>query len=61
VLAPSASEQLNLDAIYFNIEVDKWPTTERLVRCVYRLDINEFRGQENLQLIIQYMEPCGAE
>jgi len=61
VLAPSASEPLNLDAIYFNIEVDKWPTTERLVRCVYRLDINEFRGQENLQLIIQYMEPCGTE
>jgi single-stranded-DNA-specific exonuclease len=58
-LAPVSSEHLTLDAIYFNVDLEKWPTTERLVRCVYQLDINEFRGRENLQLIIQYMEPSG--
>ena len=56
LLAPVLSEHLTLDAIYFNADLEKWPTTERLVRCVYRLDINEFRGRENLQLMIQYME-----
>jgi single-stranded-DNA-specific exonuclease len=57
-LAPVSSEQL-IDGIYFNANLQKWPTAERLVRCVYRLGINEFRGRENLQLIIQYMEPSG--
>jgi len=27
------------------------------VRCVYRLDINEYRGQQSLQLMIQFLEP----
>lgn len=51
--APSATP---LDGIYFNIDSEQWPTTATRVRCVYRLDINEFRGRESLQMIIQYME-----
>ena len=57
-LTPETSERL-IEAIYFNVDLQKWPTEQSRVRCVYRLDINEYRGRENLQLIIQYMEPCG--
>jgi single-stranded-DNA-specific exonuclease len=57
VLAPEDDQSQQLDGIYFNIDTNQWPTTETRVRCVYRLDINEFRGRENLQLLIQYMTP----
>ena len=43
--------------IYFNIDTEQWPTTATRVRCVYRLDINQFRGRESLQLLVQYMQP----
>jgi single-stranded-DNA-specific exonuclease len=57
VLAPEDDQSQQLDGIYFNIDTNQWPTSESRVRCVYRLDINEFRGRENLQLLIQYMTP----
>ena len=57
VLSPTSAQQLTIDGIYFNVDTQQWPTAEGLVRCVYRLDINEYRGQENLQLMIVYMEP----
>ncbi len=47
-----------LDAIAFNIDTRQWPdqsVTE--VEAVYRLDINEFRGQRNLQLMIEQLQP----
>ena len=40
------------DAIVFNIEPSEWPDVDDLVHIAYRLDINYFRGQENLQLMI---------
>jgi single-stranded-DNA-specific exonuclease len=58
VLSPTTAQQLTIDGIYFNVDTEKWPATEGLVHCVYRLDINEFRGQENLQLLILHMESC---
>jgi single-stranded-DNA-specific exonuclease len=61
VLAPLDDESQQLDGIYFNIDVDQWPIAENRVRCVYRLDINEFRGRENLQLLIQYMAPVNSD
>jgi single-stranded-DNA-specific exonuclease len=57
VLAPDSMASQSIDGIYFNIDNEKWPTTATRVRCVYRLDINEFRGRESLQLLIQYMAP----
>lgn len=57
VLAPVDDESQQLDGIYFNIDIDQWPTSITTVHCVYRLDINEFRGRETLQLLIQYMAP----
>jgi single-stranded-DNA-specific exonuclease len=56
-LSPDAGKAVVIDGIYFNIDSQIWPSTATKARCVYRLDINEFRGRENLQLLIQYMEP----
>jgi len=47
-----------LDAIAFNVDTRRWPdesVTE--LDLVYRLDINEFRGQRNLQLMIEQLLP----
>lgn len=46
------------DAIHFNADLDCWPSDKHQdVICVYRLEINEFRGQETLQLVIEHMAP----
>lgn len=57
MLATDTAPQRAIDAIYFNVDIDKWPSGETLVHCVYRLEINEYRGRESLQLVILYMEP----
>nr|WP_051085409.1 single-stranded-DNA-specific exonuclease RecJ [Hahella ganghwensis] len=48
---------LMLDGIQFNVDpsinYDQW----RKVRLVYKLDINRFRGEINLQLLVDYSEP----
>ena len=49
---------LALDAIAFNVEPDVWPNASiNRVRAVYRLDINEFRGQRSLQLMVEWFKP----
>ncbi len=59
VLSPPADGRLLLDAIAFNVDRSCWPNEDvREVRLVYRLDINEFRGQRNLQLLVEHIEPC---
>jgi single-stranded-DNA-specific exonuclease len=48
---------LAIDAIWFNIDTALWPDTSvQRVRVVYRLDVNEFRGQRNLQLMVDHLE-----
>ena len=48
-----------LDAIAFNIDREIWPnTTVETVRLVYQLSVNRYRGRENLQLIVRYLEPA---
>lgn len=50
-------EQLHIDAIAFNVDVNKWPNEEvKQVKLAYKLDINEFRGQTNLQLLVMSLE-----
>ena len=62
VLAPQNQPQLAIDAIWFNIDTAAWPNhSAGIVRCVYRLDINEFRGQESLQLLVQHMQVTNHE
>ena len=56
VLSHPSAPHINLDAIYFNMDTQQWPNASAThAKCVYRLDINEFRGQEKLQLVVQYL------
>ncbi len=47
------------DAIAFNVDLEQWPdsTIER-VKLAYRLDVNRYRDQESLQLMVEYLEPA---
>lgn len=60
VLATDAARQQLVDAIAFNIDVRAWPNhaAER-VRLAYRLDVNEFRGRESVQLMAVHLEAVG--
>lgn len=56
VVQPQESTEL-LDAIAFNVDLAAWPNpTQKTVRLAYRLDINEFRGNQSLQLMVEYLE-----
>ena len=44
------------DAIAFNMTDDDLPAGVNDIRAVYRLDVNEFRGKRNLQLVIVHIE-----
>jgi len=55
MLEPCAGGPM-IDAIAFNIDLNIWPDASRQeIDIVYKLDINHFRGQSNLQLIIEYI------
>ncbi|MGB4248067.1 MAG: DHHA1 domain-containing protein, partial [Pseudohongiellaceae bacterium] len=57
VVCPLHAERQTLDAIAFNIDRARWPDNSvRQVRLVYRLDINEYRGERNLQLMVEHIE-----
>ncbi|MFL0809691.1 MAG: single-stranded-DNA-specific exonuclease RecJ [Agarilytica sp.] len=43
-----------VDAIAFNVDLDKWPNEQaNKVSIVYSLDVNEFRGRESVQLLVR--------
>ena len=47
-----------LDAIAFNIDTRYYPDLSiKTARFAYKLDINEFRGNRDLQLLVDYIEP----
>jgi single-stranded-DNA-specific exonuclease len=47
------------DAIAFNIDLQAWPNTQvQEVKLAYKLDINEFRGQISVQLLVQAIQPA---
>ena len=57
-LALAADKQQLVDAIAFNVDTKIWPNPQiQCVRLAYKLDINEFRGNTNLQLLVDYLEP----
>lgn len=59
VLAHPDAPQQVVDAIAFSIDPRSWPNTEaRRVRIAYRLDVNEWRGRESVQLLVEYLEPA---
>ncbi|WP_145591730.1 single-stranded-DNA-specific exonuclease RecJ [Yersinia rochesterensis] len=47
-----------LDAIAFNIDTTLWPDSSvREVKLAYKLDINEYRGNRSVQLLVQHLWP----
>ncbi|NOQ13795.1 MAG: single-stranded-DNA-specific exonuclease RecJ, partial [Methyloprofundus sp.] len=55
VLRRPASELL-IDAIAFFVERPEYWLGIRQVKIAYKLDINEYNGQRNIQFIIDYIE-----
>ena len=48
-----AHNDIYVDAIAFNVDVETWPNHGvKEVKMAYKLDINEFRGQTSLQLMV---------
>ncbi|GHD26883.1 single-stranded-DNA-specific exonuclease RecJ [Parahalioglobus pacificus] len=51
-------ESTVMDAIQFNVDTASWPQPElSQVRAAYRLDVNQYRGRNSLQLMIDHLEP----
>ena len=49
-----------LDAIAFNVDTRYYPDLSvKTARFAYKLDINEFRGNRSVQLLVDYIEPLG--
>ncbi|OOF82300.1 single-stranded-DNA-specific exonuclease RecJ [Rodentibacter ratti] len=47
-----------LDAVAFNIDTRLYPDLSiKQARLAYKLDINEFRGNRNIQLLVEHIEP----
>ncbi len=45
------------DAIAFNVDLKRWPDHKtQQIHLAYRLDINEFRGKQSVQFIVEYLE-----
>lgn len=57
VLQPIGSQRY-IDAIAFNVTDEDWPEQVSRVELAYRLDINEYQGRQNLQLMVDYIQPC---
>jgi single-stranded-DNA-specific exonuclease len=50
----------DVDAIAFRVDTGTWPDVRiRRVRAAYRLDVNEWRGERSLQLLVEQLELCG--
>ena len=46
-----------IDAIAFNVDLEIWPNSCEKLHAVFKLDINEYRGRQTLQLMLDYLEP----
>lgn len=47
-----------VDAIAFNMTNEQLGENNDRIRAVYKLDVNEFRNNKSLQLMIEYLEPA---
>lgn len=46
-----------INAIAFNSDDHDWPLQVREVLLAYKLDVNEFRGSRDVQLLVDHIEP----
>ncbi|CAN5411604.1 single-stranded-DNA-specific exonuclease RecJ [soil metagenome] len=52
-----AGQTKSFDAIAFNVDLKQWPNHRcEQVRAAFRLDINEYQGVKNLQLVVEHLE-----
>ena len=50
-----------MDAIAFNVDTRYYPDLSvKTAKLAYKLAINEFRGNRDLQLLVDYIEPLGS-
>ena len=52
------NSKLEIDAIAFNITDENWSPEQTQAKVAYRLDVNVFRGNKSLQLMVDHIEPC---
>ena len=46
-----------IDAIAFNVDIKKWPNPQcEWVHLAYKLDVNEFRGKQTVQLLVDHIQ-----
>ncbi|WP_339459753.1 single-stranded-DNA-specific exonuclease RecJ [Pseudomonas sp. EA_105y_Pfl2_R69] len=58
VVLKSECGSVQLDGIAFGVDREVWPNpTVRWVDLAYKLDVNEYRGQETVQLLIAHIQP----
>jgi single-stranded-DNA-specific exonuclease len=56
-LSTEAQGQLLIDAIAFNVDSKLWPNPNvKKIKLAYKLDVNEYRGNKTLQLMVDYIE-----
>ena len=50
-------DQMIFDAIAFNVDIKRWPDHQaKEIKLAYRLDINDFRGKQSLQLMVEQID-----
>lgn len=50
-------DQIVFDAIAFNVDTKRWPDHQaKEIKLAYRLDINDFRGKQSVQLMVEQIE-----
>ncbi len=56
-LSTDSQGQQLIDAIAFNVDSKQWPNTQaKKVKLAYKLDVNEYRGNKTVQLMVDYIE-----
>jgi len=49
-------ENLSIDGIHFNADLGQWPNNQcQRVHCVYKPQINTFRGRTSVQLLVEHL------
>jgi single-stranded-DNA-specific exonuclease len=43
-----------VEAIWFNVDADTWPQDVQQIELAYQLDINTYRGEQRIQLMVQH-------
>lgn len=56
----SETAGIAVDAIAFNVDLEQWPNPSiQYADLAYRLDVNEFRGKQSLQLLVEHLIAVG--